>query len=76
MEDIGRFYNLKMKRFVVGIEEIVTQEFVVEAENASEAIHIAEIKYKNGDFILSPGELQSKRMAIIKPNEKTEWIEF
>lgn len=66
-----------MKKFVITIEEFVSKEFVVEAKDAEEAMEIAEKKYKNGEFVLDPGELVAKQMAITEPDdEATEWCEF
>lgn len=66
-----------MKKYVVSIEETVVGEFEVEAENSKEAMEIAQEKYIKGKFVLEPGELQSKRMAIVEPTvEYTKWEEF
>lgn len=66
-----------MKEFVITIEEHISQNFVVEANNAEEAMEIAEKKYERGDFTLEPGNLVAKQMAIISPDgEATEWCEF
>lgn len=66
-----------MKKFVITIEETVSQNFEVEAENAEQAMEIAEDKYRNGEFVLEPGNIIFKQMAITEPtNEATEWIEF
>lgn len=66
-----------MAKYTVTIEETVSQGFEVEAESAEEAMKIAEQKYHDGEFVLEPGELVSKQMAITSPNnEATEWTEF
>lgn len=66
-----------MKKFIVAIEETVVDEFEVIAEDAEEAMRIAEEKYNDCEFILCPGNLQFKQMSIIKPeDEVTEWVEF
>lgn len=66
-----------MKKFTVTIEEMVSKDFEVEAETAEKAMEIAEQKYNNGEFVLEPGNLVCKQMAISKPdNECTEWTEF
>lgn len=66
-----------MKKFVVTIEETVSQGFEVEAETAENAMQIAKEKYRNGEFVLEPGELTCKQMAITSPEgEATEWTEF
>lgn len=66
-----------MKKFIIAIEETVVEEFEIIAENAENAMRIAEKKYKNGEFVLTPGEAQFKQMSIINPeDESTEWVEF
>ena len=66
-----------MKKFTVTIEETVTQDFKVEAETAEEALRIAEEKYSDGEFVLEPGEVIAKKVAITSPtNRATEWREF
>lgn len=66
-----------MKKFVITIEETVSQNFDIEAENAEQAMAFAQEKYQNGEFVLEPGEVYFKQMATIKPDgEATEWIEF
>lgn len=64
-----------MKTYKIGIEEIVSGEFEVEAEDSEQALEIAKEKYRSGEFVLEPGELQSKNMAVLEP-ESTEWKEF
>lgn len=58
------------------IEETVSDKFEVEAETETEAIDVAIRKYKVGDFVLEPGELQGKRVAIVKSDTDYDWIEF
>lgn len=66
-----------MKKYTITIEEKVVDEFEVEANDFSEAIDIAKEKYYKGEFVLSPGEVQCKQMAIVSPScECTEWNEF
>ena len=67
-----------MKKFKIIIEEMVSQEFEVEANDMDEAMEIAEEKYYNGEFVLDPGELVAKQMMGVDPEEDevTEWTEF
>lgn len=64
--------------FEITIEEMVSQTFLVEAQDENEAILVAIEKYKNGDFVLESGNLIGKQMEIhdIKNDTYTEWFEF
>jgi len=64
-------------KFTICIEENVIAEFEVEAKDAEEAMKIVEEKYYKGEFVLAPGEVSSRQMAIVKPeSEACEWVEF
>lgn len=64
-------------KYTITIEETVAKDFEVEADSADEAYEMAEQKYKDGEFVLDPGECQFKQIAITSPsNESTEWTEF
>lgn len=66
-----------MKRFVIAIEETVVQEFTVDANSAEEAMKLTKRLYRKGEYVLEPGEVQFRQMAITKPNsEVTEWVKF
>lgn len=65
------------KTYRIAIEETVVGEFEIAASTAEEAMTIAEEEYKKGAFVLAPGEVSFKQMAIIKPTKAaTEWVEF
>lgn len=64
-----------MVTYKVGIEEIVSEVFEVEAEDSEHALEITKAKYRSGEFVLEPGEVQSKDIAVLEP-ESTEWEEF
>ncbi len=61
-----------MKKFCVVIEETISEEFEIDAETKEDAISKAIEKYKSGEFILSPGNLESKKISA----DNDEWIEF
>lgn len=46
-----------MKEYKVLIEETVSGEFKVLANNEEEAVRIAKSKYDKGEFVNEPGEL-------------------
>lgn len=59
-----------MAKYTVTIEEMVSQDFEVEANCAEE-------KYNSGEFVLEPGDLVAKQIAITSPDsEATEWTEL
>lgn len=64
-------------KYEVLIEEVVADKFVVEAENEESALEIAKNQYKKAEFVLCPGELQCKKIAIVKENsDALVWNEF
>ena len=66
-----------MKKYTIAIEETIVDEFEIEANDFNEAMNIAEEKYREGEFVISPGEVQFKQIAVISPScERTEWNEF
>lgn len=65
-----------MKEYKVIIEETISGEFMVVAESEEDARKIAEKRYQDGEFVLSPGNLVSKKMAVVSEKEETEWVEF
>ena len=66
------------KKYNITIEETVSQDFVVFADDDEEAKTIAIENYKNEKFVLEPGNLEAKQMQIrnLTDHEITEWIEF
>lgn len=57
------------QEFTVIIEETVSEEFEVCAENRKEAIKKATENYKTGKFLLEPGNIIFRQMAIINSSE-------
>lgn len=58
------------------IEERISQEFEVEAENIEEAMEIAEEKYYDGEFVIDNGNVTCREMMADDGEEQTEWTEF
>ncbi len=54
-----------MQEFQITIEETVTGSFKVVANTNKEAIKIAIEKYKNGEFVNEPGEIEERRIASL-----------
>lgn len=66
-----------MSTYIVAIEETISQEFLIEAENAEQAAKIAKEKYHDSEFVLEAGEVSFKQMAVNKPGDEVRnWIEF
>ncbi|MFR1565666.1 MAG: DpnD/PcfM family protein [Christensenellales bacterium] len=66
-----------MKKYTITIEEMISEHFVIEANTAEEAMALAEDGYYAGKYVLAPGNLVAKQMAISSPaDETTEWTEF
>lgn len=65
------------KTYYVYIEETICDMFEVEATSMEEASDIAEEKYKNGEFVLEPGELEGTQLKVSDPEtgEETSWVE-
>ncbi len=67
----------KMLKSIVCIEEIISQEFEVIHAASEDPLKIADEKYHAGEFVLSPGEVSYKKIAVVSPPEReTEWREF
>ena len=67
----------KENKFIVAIEKTIAQEFEIIAKSADDAMRIAKEQYEQGIIVLESGEVQSRQMAIVKPeNESTEWSEY
>ena len=63
-----------MGKYNVTIEELVSQDFTVEAETQEKAIQEAIRLYKQGTIVLCPGNLEMKRVGLTK--DSIEWVEF
>jgi len=65
-----------MKFYEVVIEETVADVFRVEANESDEAMLIAINKYKNGTFVLEPGHVIHRQLAIAEHEKELEWQVF
>ena len=54
-----------MEAFTVTIEELVSQDYTVLAENREEAIKKAIEMYKQGEIVLEPGNLEMKHIQLL-----------
>ncbi len=51
-------------KYTVTIQEIVSEDFDIEANSKEKAIAIAEELYKKGEFVLEPGNLLSVEITV------------
>ena len=65
-----------MKKYFVVIEETISEEFEIDAESKEDAISKAIEKYKSCEFVLCPGNLESRKISIVDDSEDYDWIEF
>lgn len=65
-----------MKVFKIIIEETITGTFEVFAETPEQALAFGIEKYKNGEFVLEPGEVQHRQIAVVNDYKKQKWSEF
>lgn len=66
-----------MKTYKVSIEETVVEGFDIFADSPEEARSIAIAKYKRGDIVLEPGEIQYREIAVLSPGiDEPEWEQF
>lgn len=66
-----------MKKYVVIIEETVSGEFTVTADSEEDAGKIARERYNNTEFVLEPGNLIGRKMAVLsRDGEAAVWTEF
>jgi hypothetical protein len=55
----------KYMRYTVLVEEVVSQEFAVEASSPEEALRLAKDQYSKGKIVLEPGNLEDVSMKIV-----------
>jgi hypothetical protein len=55
----------KYMRYTVLVEEVVSQEFAVEASSPEEALRLAKDQYSKGETMLEPGNLEQVSMKIV-----------
>ena len=55
----------EIMRYTVLIEEVVSQEFAVEASSPEEALRLAKDQYSKGKIVLEPGNLEDVSMKIV-----------
>lgn len=67
-----------MKKYVVTIEEVVSEEFVLEADSLDKAIEKTIANYNEGSFVLEPGNLIETNILIKNEenNESSDWFEL
>ena len=66
------------KRYAVTIEEHISGEFIIHADNLNEALRMAELNYRWGVFTVEPTVPTCRQMMAREEstNKMTEWVEF
>ena len=64
-------------KYVVRIEETLAKHVIVEADNADDAVNIAEIAYQNGNIILEYDDFYDTdiRWTGVADEEDIKWYE-
>ena len=64
-------------KYVVRIEETLAKHVIVEADNADDAVNIAEIAYQNGNIILEYDDFYDTdiRWVRVADEEDIKWYE-
>ena len=61
------------EKYEIIIEEVISGQFFIEAASKEEAISMAMRKYKSGEFVLSPGNLEQSKIAVVDDGLNNEW---
>lgn len=65
------------RKFIVTIEEKISQDFDIYANNITDALRIAEKGYNDGALVLAPGNLICKQISATDGKDHSvEWYEF
>lgn len=66
------------KSYTVTIEEHISGEFIVHADNLNEALRVAELNYRWGVFVVEPTVPTCRQMMAREEstNKATEWVRF
>ena len=62
------------KKYKIIIEEVISEQFFIEAASKDEAIKTTIQKYKSGEYVLSPGNLEQTKIAIVEGGQCNEWV--
>lgn len=69
---------MEKKKLIITIEETISQDFEIEAEDIKKAMELAREKYKDGEFVVEPSTPTVVLMHAITEDgeEETEWEEI
>ena len=62
-----------MAHFTVTIEELVSEGFALEAPTREEALQKALERYRQGEWVLAPGQIEMARVCL--DDRPGEWVE-
>lgn len=66
-----------MTKYIVTIEETISQEFIVDANDDDEALSVARTKYRDGQFVIEfPSNVSAQGAITFPESETTEFTEF
>ncbi len=63
-------------KYKIIIEELISEEFFIEADSKDDALKEAIRKYNSLEFVLCPGNVEQKRICVEENQEESNWIEF
>lgn len=65
-------------KYKVTIEELVSEDFHIEAESMEEALKMAELAYTIGKIVLENGQVTEKQIMgeSLQTGEVTDWRDF
>lgn len=69
---------MKKKKLIITIEETISQDFEIEAEDIKKAMELAREKYKDGEFVVEPSTPTAVLMHARTEDgeEETGWEEM
>lgn len=69
---------MEKKKWIITIEETISQDFEIEAEDIKKAMELAREKYEDGEFVVEPSTPTVVLMHAITEDgeEESKWEEI
>lgn len=64
------------RKYKIIVEELISEEFLIEADSKEDAVKEAIRKYNASEIVLCPGNVEQKRLCVTESSEENDWIEF